>query len=347
MPSTNTVSNTSASFAVLGAGSWGTALAKLLADNGYPTVLWGHDSSQMDEMADSRVNTRFLPGVALPKTLNFTSTLKTALSRADIPLIAVPSSAFREVLRQMAVLKAEIPQLAWATKGLEENHHLLLHEVAKEILGDEVRMAVISGPNFAGEVIRQIPTATTVASNDAGFAELMVSALHNSWFRPYSSNDMVGVQLGGALKNALAIASGISDGLGFGANTRAALLTRGLAEIMRLAIQMGAHPETLTGLAGIGDLILTCTDNQSRNRRLGLLLASGKSLTEAQAAIGQVVEGVKTAQAAYRLARRQQVEMPIIEQVYRVLYENVPPLEAVKALLTRETKSENIDFGNP
>lgn len=342
MPVTNAALTSPVSFAVLGAGSWGTALAKLLADNGHPTVLWGHDAGHMRQMARSRINARFLPDMVLPETLEFAFELETALNRTQIPLIAVPSGAFRGLLEQAAALKPAIPRLAWATKGLEETHHLLLHEVVAEVLGDDVQMAVISGPNFAGEVARGIPTATTVASNDAGFAELMVDCLHNAWFRPYSSSDMVGVQLGGALKNALAIASGISDGLGFGANTRAALLTRGLAEIMRLATQMGAQPETLTGLAGIGDLILTCTDNQSRNRRLGLLLASGKSLDEAQATIGQVVEGVKTALAAYRLARRQRVDMPIIEQVYRVLYENVPPSEAVKALLTRETKPENL-----
>jgi glycerol-3-phosphate dehydrogenase (NAD(P)+) len=291
-------------------------------------------------MAQSRVNSRFLPGISLPENLQFTATLEAALEQADIPLVVVPSGAFRGLVEQIAALRVGLPRIAWATKGLEETSDLLLHQVAAQILGDNVRMAVISGPNFAGEVARRLPTATTVASNDPGFAERMVSCLHNGWLRPYSSMDMVGVQLGGALKNALAIASGISDGLGFGANARAALLTRGLAEIMRLAIQMGAHPETLTGLAGIGDLILTCTDNQSRNRRLGLLLASGKSLAEAQASIGQVVEGVKTAQAAYRLATKQQVEMPIIEQVYRVLYEGIPPSEAVQALLTRETKSE-------
>lgn len=347
MPGTKTASKAPASFAVMGAGSWGTALAKLLVENGYPTVLWGRDSRQMKELARSRVNARFLPDVPLPEALEFTSTLEAALERAVIPLVAVPSGAFRALLERIAALAPQVPKIAWATKGLEETKHLLLHQVAMEILGDEVRMAVISGPNFAGEVARGMPTATTVASNDARLAELIVGCLHNAWFRPYSSSDMVGVQLGGALKNALAIASGISDGLGFGANARAALLTRGLAEIMRLAMQMGAQPETLTGLAGIGDLILTCTDNQSRNRRLGLLLASGKGLTEAQAEIGQVVEGVKTAQAAYKLAGDQQVEMPIIEQVYRMLYEGVSPSEAVKALLTRETKPENIDFGNP
>ncbi|HEX7028603.1 MAG TPA: NAD(P)H-dependent glycerol-3-phosphate dehydrogenase [Gammaproteobacteria bacterium] len=340
MAGINPTSSQPVSFAVLGAGSWGTALAQLLADNGHPTVLWGRDRRQIEQMSQSRINDRFLPGTALPEALQLTFSLETALERADIPLVVVPSSAFRDLLERIAALKPGLRQIAWATKGLEETHFQLLHQVAAGILGNDARMAVISGPNFAGEVVRRLPTATTVASNDDGFAGLLVSCLHNGWFRPYSSSDMVGVQLGGALKNALAIASGISDGLGFGANARAALLTRGLAEIMRLAIHMGAQPETLTGLAGIGDLILTCTDDQSRNRRLGLLLASGKSLPEAQASIGQVVEGVKTAQAAYRLAAKQQVEMPIIEQVYRMLYEGVSPSEAVRALLTRETKSE-------
>ena len=328
------------SFAVLGAGSWGTALAKLLAENGHPTWLWGKDAEQLRQIAQTRENTRFLPGVVLPANLTVSDDLSTALSAAQIPLIAIPSHGFRQLVRTAAQWLAPKGCLVWASKGLEDGSHALLHHVAEQELGEQPRLAVISGPNFAREVAQGMVTATTVAANDAAFAAQIAQHLNNAWFRAYTSNDMLGVQLGGALKNALAIAAGIAVGLGFGANSRAALLTRGLAEMVRLATSMGAHSETLMGLAGLGDLVLTCTDNQSRNRRLGILLAEGKDLATAQAEIGQVVEGVRTAEMAYLLAQRHQVSMPIVEQVYRVLYQGISPADAVEALLLREPTSE-------
>jgi glycerol-3-phosphate dehydrogenase (NAD(P)+) len=329
------------SFAVMGAGSWGTALAVLLADNGLAVNLWARDAQHVRDMEKRRENSRYLPGVGLPAAIRITADAEQALAGISIPLVAVPSSAFRTVLREHAGALRRLGKLAWATKGLEEQSHSLLHEVAQQELGKQMQLAVISGPNFAAEVAKKMPTATTIAATDQTFAHELTDSLHNDWFRPYRSDDLIGVQLGGALKNALAIASGIADGLQFGANARAALLTRGLAEITRLTVRLGGRPETLTGLAGVGDLLLTCTDNQSRNRRLGLLLAAGKSLPQALKEIGQAVEGVKTAHAAYDLARQLQVDLPIIEQVYKILYEQVDPQTAVRSLLARDPKSES------
>jgi glycerol-3-phosphate dehydrogenase (NAD(P)+) len=327
-------------FAVLGAGAWGSALAKLLVENGHSTILWGRAEDGIDAIERERSNRQFLPGVRLPDELMFTKDTKEALS-ADIPLLVVPSVAFKKMITENADLIRQRGKLVWATKGLEPESRLPLDQVARQILGESIKLAVISGPNFAAEVARQVPTATTIASNDLRLAEEIAKALHNDWFRAYTGTDMTGAQLGGALKNALAIAAGIADGLGFGANTRAALLTRGLAEITRLAMAMGAKLETMMGLAGIGDLILTCTDNQSRNRRLGLLLAEGLDLKSAQDKIGQVVEGVKTAQVAYSLAAEFNIEMPINEQVYRILFEGVAPSDAVQELLSRELTREH------
>jgi glycerol-3-phosphate dehydrogenase (NAD(P)+) len=329
------------SFAVLGAGSWGTALAILLADNGHTVNLWVRDAQQARDMDKRRENSRYLPGAHLPPAVRIMADAGQALTGISIPLLAVPSSGFRTVLRQHAAALRGIGKLVWATKGLEEESHCLLHEVATQELGERMQLAVISGPNFAAEVAKKMPTATTIAANNADFGRELTECLHNDWFRAYRSADLIGVQLGGALKNALAIASGIADGLHFGANARAALLTRGLAEITRLTVRLGGQPETLTGLAGVGDLLMTCTDNQSRNRRLGLLLAAGKSLQQALSEIGQAVEGVKTAHAAYDLARQQQVDLPIIEQVYKVLFEGLDPRVAVKTLLARDPKPEN------
>jgi glycerol-3-phosphate dehydrogenase (NAD(P)+) len=328
------------SFAVLGAGSWGTALAMLLADNGHAVHIWDRDTELLEAMQAQRENRRYLPGVPLPAGIRIERDPAAALQAADFPLLVVPSSGFREVLKTHAATIRRKGKLVWATKGLEEETRSLLHVIAQEILGERVELAVISGPNFAVEVGKRMPTATTVAANNEKFAGEVAQCLYNDWFRPYTSTDLIGVQLGGALKNVIAIASGIADGMGFAANTRAALLTRGLAEISRLTVRKGGRLETLSGLAGVGDLILTCTDNKSRNRRLGLILASGKSLQAALAEIGQAVEGVKTAHAAYHLAQTLAVEMPIVEQVYRVLFEGVSVQEAVKALLAREPRTE-------
>lgn len=325
--------------AVLGAGSWGTALAVLLCRNGHRVRLWGHQAAEVDALRRDRENRAFLPGIALPSGITATDSLDEALADAADCLIVVPSHAFREVAQRLSERIPDAMGVAWGTKGLCPGSGALLHEVAQELLGARP-LAVVSGPSFAREVARGLPTAVTVASEDSAFAERIARLLHGERFRAYTSPDMVGVEVCGAAKNVLAIATGIADGLGFGANTRAALITRGLAELIRVGTALGGRKETFMGLAGIGDLVLTCTDDQSRNRRLGLALAAGEGLAEAQARIGQAVEGVLTALAVRRLASRLGIEMPICEQVYRVLYEQVSPQAATQALLEREQKPE-------
>ena len=327
--------------AVLGAGSWGTALAILLGLNGHQVRLWGHLPEEVEALSRDRENKAFLPGVPLPDTIQPEADLERALAGVDEVLIVVPSHAFRSVASRIGDLLDDHPGVTWATKGFEPGSQRLLSGVAAELLPGR-ELAVISGPTFAGEVARQLPTAITVAATTEKHAERMAELLHAPWFRAYTSLDLVGVQVGGASKNVLAIAAGIADGLGFGANTRAALITRGLTEIMRLGLQMGGKAETFMGLAGLGDLVLTCTDNQSRNRRMGLALAEGLSIDEARERIGQEVEGVHTAQEVYRLSQRQGVEMPISQQVYSVLYEGVDPASAVHNLLGRSQKAEGI-----
>lgn len=329
------------STAVLGAGSWGSALAMLLARNGHPTTLWAHHAAHIAAMQAARCNERFLPGIRFPDNLHLEHDLARAVDGARDVLLVVPSSAFRGVLQATAPLLRPEQRVCWGTKGLEPGTRKLLHEVAREVLGDTRPLAVVSGPSFATEVARGLPTAVTVASSDIEFATDIAERLHGDTFRAYTSSDMIGVQLGGATKNVLAIASGIADGLGFGANTRAALITRGLAELMRLGVTMGGHPETFMGLAGLGDLVLTCTDNQSRNRRAGLALGQGKTLEQALREIGQVVEGVRTAREVHALARERGVDMPITEQVFLVIEQGRDPREAVQALLERQQKPES------
>ncbi len=325
--------------AVLGAGSWGTALAILLSRNGADVRLWGHLQAEIEPLTRDRENRHYLPGIPFPKTLTPLWNLAEALAGADEVLIVVPSHAFRSVLEAICPLIRPDTSLSWATKGLEPGSGKLLHEVALEVLGNRP-VAVISGPTFAKEVAQGLPTAITVASSSAKHAERLASYMNSDCFRAYTSNDIVGVEIGGCAKNVLAIAAGIADGLGFGANTRAALITRGLAEIMRLSQALGAKPETLMGLAGLGDLALTCTDNQSRNRRMGLALARGLSIEQARQEIGQEVEGVRTAKEVFNKAQALGVEMPITEQTYRVLYEGQDPKATVMALLNRPVKSE-------
>ncbi|MCU7915487.1 MAG: NAD(P)-dependent glycerol-3-phosphate dehydrogenase [Candidatus Thiodiazotropha sp. (ex Gloverina cf. vestifex)] len=329
------------SIAVLGAGSWGTALAILLGHNGHDVRLWGHLPEEIQALSRDRENKAFLPDISFPENIHPEPDLTAAVSGATEILIVVPSHAFRSVLTAISPLLDEHPGIAWATKGFEPGSQRLLSEVAEELLPNS-DLAVISGPTFAGEVGRCLPTAITVAASTQQHAIRMADLLHAPWFRAYTTDDMVGVQVGGASKNVLAIAAGIADGLGFGANTRAALITRGLTEIMRLGIQLGGKTETFMGLAGLGDLVLTCTDNQSRNRRMGLALAEGLTIEEARKRIGQEVEGVHTAQEVYKLATRQAVEMPISEQVYKVLYENLDPKAAVHNLLERSQKPEGL-----
>ncbi|MBZ0071097.1 MAG: NAD(P)H-dependent glycerol-3-phosphate dehydrogenase [Thiohalobacteraceae bacterium] len=329
-----------APIAVLGAGSWGTALAILLARNGHNVRLWGNEAGAMARMARERCNTRYLPDAPFPTGLAIHADLSAVLADRAAALVVVPSHAFRTLLTAIAPLLAPGTPVAWATKGLELSSGKLLHQVAGEILPAGTPQAVISGPTFAREVAAGLPTATTVAGSDTAAAEHFAALLHGTTFRAYTSTDRIGVELGGALKNVLAIAAGISDGLGLGANSRAALITRGLAEMMRLGAALGGQRETFEGLAGVGDLVLTCTDDQSRNRRMGLALGRGQSREAAHKAIDQVVEGVDTAHEIHQLGRRHGVELPISEQVYRVLYEGVAPKDAVHALLARDPKPE-------
>ncbi len=340
MQDSDAASRSQRPIAILGAGSWGSALATLIARNGRDVTLWSNDAAQVDVMREQRRNVDFLPEIEFPDKLTVDADLKQVLAASDDVMIAVPSEAFRSVLELCRPMFAPQVRVAWATKGFDPGSGKLLHQVAKEICGEGIALAVISGPSFAHEVAAGLPTALTVASSDAQFSHDLSCALHNDTFRAYSSRDMVGVEVGGAVKNVLAIAAGISDGLGFGANARAALITRGLAEITRLGVALGGQAETFTGLAGLGDLVLTCTDNQSRNRRMGLALAKGETLSSALQSIGQAVEGVQTAREVRQLARRCNVEMPIAEQVYCVLYERRAPHDAVVALFERAQKSE-------
>jgi len=325
---------------VLGAGSWGTALAIQFARTGRPTRFWGRDRERLLAMAGSRRNERYLSSAEFPASLTVEPDLAAALAGASDALVAVPSHAFRGVLMQLAPYLTAGTRLAWATKGFELDTGLLPHQVAREVLGSMRAVAVLSGPTFAREVGAGLPTAMTIASPDEGFAKALAHGLSSANFRAYTSTDIVGVEVGGAVKNVLAVGAGLSDGLGFGANTRVALITRGLVEMMRLGVAAGANRETFMGLAGLGDLVLTCTDDQSRNRRFGLSLAAGRTAQEALAEIGQVVEGYAAAKAAHGVAKRMNVEMPLCTGIYRVLYENVPAKDAVRELMTRPIKSE-------
>ncbi len=326
---------------VLGAGCWGTALALQLARTGARVHLWDHDPDLVAALAADRVNQQRVPGIELPQSIAPMADLQQAVAGVDLIVIAVASVGFRPTLQALACALGEAPvRLVWATKGLEPQSGKFLHQVVAETLTRPVATAIISGPSFALEVARQLPTAVTAASDDAEFASEVAARFHSRYFRVYTSDDVPGVELGGAVKNVLAIAAGVADGLGFGANSRAALITRGLAEIMRLGLALGGKRETFMGLAGVGDLVLTCTDNQSRNRRLGLALGQGKALDNAIREIGQAVEGVHTAREVVHLARRHQVDMPIAEQVDQVLYHGLAPREAVEALMMRDLKAE-------
>jgi len=327
------------SISILGAGSWGTALALQAARNGCEAMLWGHNPQHIAQVKQTRENQRYLAGFSFPDNLYVTDDLRQAVGFSNLILLVVPSHAFKHTLIAIQPFLSENSQIAWATKGFDSETGELLSQVSLSILGN-INTAVISGPTFAKEVAQGLPTALTIASNSESLANQLTHILHNHCFRIYTSTDIIGVQVGGACKNVLAIAAGIADGLGFGANTRAALITRGLNEIMRLGIRLNGQADTFMGLTGLGDLILTCTDNQSRNRRFGLALGQGKSQQQALSEIAQEVEGIGAAREAYLLSKHYQVEMPITEQVYKVLFENLDPKIAVQNLLTRDQKPE-------
>jgi glycerol-3-phosphate dehydrogenase (NAD(P)+) len=326
--------------AVLGAGSWGTALAALLARHEFPTVLWGRDPDQVACLDREHENRRYLPGVPLPESLRATADLGAAVASADWLLVVTPSHAFPDTLRALVPHRRPGAGVAWATKGFEPGSGRFLHEVAEEVLGPDVPLAVVTGPSFAREVAQGLPTAVTVHSGDEAFAQAVADALHGPGFRAYTGSDMLGAELGGAMKNVLAVATGIADGMSLGLNARAGLITRGLNEMLRLNVALGGRAETLMGLAGLGDLVLTATGDLSRNRRLGLALGRGQSLREAVAQIGQVVESVQTVDEVMRLAQRHGVELPISALVQRVLHEAITPAEGLKIILAREQKPE-------
>ena len=329
--------------AVLGAGSWGTALAALIARHGHRTVLWGRDAATIAAIEASGENPRYLPGIPLPGSLRATTALPEAMADADLVLVVVPSHAFAETLRALAPWREPGAGVAWATKGFEPGSGRFLHEVAGDMLGAGVPLAVVTGPSFAKEVALGLPTAVTVHGADAEFAQVVADALHGPAFRAYTGNDMVGAELGGAMKNVLAVATGVADGMELGLNARAGLITRGLNEMLRLAAAIGARPETLMGLAGLGDLVLTCTGDLSRNRRLGLALGRGQPMAEAIAQIGQVVESVQTADEVMRLAGRHGIELPISAGVRAVLHGEITPADGLRQLLAREQKPEYPD----
>jgi glycerol-3-phosphate dehydrogenase (NAD(P)+) len=333
------MTNTSTNVAVLGAGSWGTALAAVLARNGVPTTLWGRDAAAVAQIAATRRNARYLPELELPAELTISADLPASVRDKAVVLVVTPSHAFGTLLEQIVPYFPDHAGLAWATKGFDPPSGRFLHELAAERL-PRAPAAIVTGPSFAREVAQGLPTAVTVHSAVPAFAQRVAELLHSTHFRAYTGNDMIGAELGGAMKNVLAVATGVADGMKLGLNARAGMITRGLNEMLRLGAAIGARPETLMGLAGLGDLVLTCTGDLSRNRRLGLALGRGVPLREAVAEIGQVVESVETVDTIMRLAQRHGLDLPIAHGVQRVLHEEMTPAEALRQLLARERKPE-------
>ena len=325
--------------AVLGAGSWGTALAAVLARNGVATTLWGRDAHALASMQATRRNARYLPEMELPAQLHFASDLTAAVRAARVLLIVTPSHAFAQLIEHIATDVAPGTGVAWATKGFDPASGRFLHEIVAERLPN-VPAAIVTGPSFAREVAQGLPTAVTVHSANEPFEQTLAQLLHAPHFRAYTGNDVIGAELGGAMKNVLAVATGIADGMQLGLNARAGMITRGLNEMLRLGAAIGARPETLMGLAGLGDLVLTCTGDLSRNRRLGLALGQGIALREAVAQIGQVVESIETVDTVMRLAHTHNTELPISRGVQRVLHEEITPAQGLRELLARERKPE-------
>lgn len=326
--------------AVLGAGSWGTALALYLSRLGQDVRLWTFEPDHVQEMVTERVNRRYMPDYPFPDSLHPMASLVETVAGVNDILVAVPSVGFRNTFTLLKPSIDHTARIISATKGLDLETGELLHAVAREIIGEKNPYAVLSGPSFAREVAAGLPTAVVIASEDPKFAKEMLERFNSPVFRVYSSSDINGVEIGGVVKNVLAIATGISDGMGFGANARSALITRGLAEMIRLGLALGGHAETFTGLAGLGDLVLTCTDDQSRNRRFGLALGKNKNPSEAEREIGQVIEGKRNAELLVQLAKKYHVEMPITEAVWEVLQGKLTSKDALKNLLSREPKQE-------
>lgn len=322
---------------VLGAGSWGTAVAVHLAKQAYPVLLWGRDAVQIKTMEEERSNQRYLPGISFPPSLQVSSNLAACLNASEEIIIGVPSHAFVGLLNQ---LPKPIHGLCWLTKGMDPKSHTLFSQIVSAQWGEDFPFTILSGPSFALELAKGLPTAVTLAGNDLAYQNRMQALLHKDNLRVYLSKDYIGVQLCGAVKNVLAIASGISDGLGYGANAKAALITRGLAEMSRLGQALGAREETFMGLAGLGDLVLSCTDDQSRNRRFGLKIGQGLSFKEAEKQIAQVIEGKQNAAEVLTLAEKLQIEMPICQQVHALLEGSLSTEEAVSQLMQREPKIE-------
>lgn len=338
----NTMNAENTRIAVVGAGSWGTTLANLLADKGFTIDLWVYEKEVREQIETNRENTVFLPGITLSSRLKPSNDLNTVISDKDLILIAVPSHLMRNIGKQMIDSLPEGAVLVSATKGIENQTFLSMSGVLREVLPGvtEDRVAILSGPSFAREVARKVPTAVTVASRKLETAQFVQAVFSCPYFRVYTHEDVVGVELGGAVKNVIAIASGIIDGLGLGLDTRAALITRGLAEMRRMGVRIGADPRTFSGLSGVGDLILTCTGDLSRNYTVGRKIGSGMPLQSILSEMKMVAEGVKTAKSIYDFSREIGVEMPICEEIYRILYENVTPSDALSRLMTRSLKDE-------
>ena len=332
------------SIAVLGAGSFGTALAIALAQDGQKVTLWGHNPAHLADIEATGENKRYLPDIKLPDSLSVDDSLDSLATNHQNFLLVIPSHAFRHsigLLKEACDRNNIVPSvISWGTKGFEPNTGALLSSVIKDTFSEQTQLAVVTGPSFAKELARGLPTTLTVASEDENTAHQVASWLSNPNLKAYTNNDVAGAQVGGAVKNVMAIATGICDGLGLGANARAGLITRGLAELTRLGQALGGKTETFMGLSGLGDLILTCTDNQSRNRRVGLGLGAGKNLKQIMIEIGQEAEGVITTKTVHNLAEKLDIEMPITEAVYNVLYQGLSPAEGVKQLLARQLKSE-------
>jgi glycerol-3-phosphate dehydrogenase (NAD(P)+) len=328
--------------AVIGGGSWGTALASVLGDNGHDVTIWSHDAAVAKALAAQHENPRYLPGFRLADRVTGTHDLPLALAGAELVLAVNPSHVTRAVMREAAAALPRATPIVCATKGIENDTLLTMYEVLEDVLPAELHpyLVCLSGPSFAKEVMQRMPTAVVVASPWEKMAQRVQRAFSNDHFRVYTSVDVAGVELGGSLKNVCAIAAGISDGMGFGSNTRAAIMTRGLAELVRLAMRKGANPLTLSGLAGMGDLVLTCTGELSRNRSVGLGLGRGQKLSEVLAGMTQVAEGVRTAKSVHDLSRQLEVDMPLHDAIYRILYEDLPPKAALQSLTSRELKSE-------